>query len=66
MTTAHRIRAARLAAGLTQAQAAARCEPRMQRHGWCRLESGAHELTLPTLRRVAAALGTTVVQLLGG
>jgi len=63
MTTAAKIRAARIAAGLTQAQAAARCEPRMQRHGWCRLESGAHELTLPTLRRVAAALGTTVASL---
>lgn len=63
MTIAARIRAARLAAGLTQAQAAARCEPRMQRHGWCRLESAGHEPALATLRRVAVALGVEVAQL---
>jgi hypothetical protein len=41
----------------------ARCRPRMQRHGWCRLEKDGHEPSLATLRRVAKALGVTVGEL---
>ena len=59
-----RVRAAREAAGLSQAAAAvaAKCDPRW----WQRLEKGEANPTLRTLARIADALHVTVASLCGG
>jgi len=58
-----RIRAARIAAALTQEQAAAKAEIDYKR--WQRLELGTVNATLRTLARVAEALDTSFWKLLG-
>lgn len=60
---ASRIRAARAAAGLTQAEAATRAG--MARTNWLRLEQRTHDPRLSTLRRVRDALGCSWEALLG-
>jgi len=57
-----RIRAARLAAELTQEEAAAECGIDYKR--WQRLESGEVNATIRTLHRVAEALGISFWELL--
>ena len=51
---AENVRAARTAAGLTQAEAAARA--RLDRRFWIRIEAGEVNLTLRTVASVAVAL----------
>ncbi len=58
-----RIRAARLAASLTQEEAAARAGVDYKR--WQRLEQGAANPTVLTLDRVARAMGVDVWRMLG-
>ena len=58
-----RIRAARLAVGITQEQAAA--SSGIDHKRWQRLEQGAVNPTVRTLVRVATALGISVWDLLG-
>jgi transcriptional regulator with XRE-family HTH domain len=59
----HRIRAARVTAGLTQEAAAHAAGIDAKR--WQRLEAGAVNATVRTLARVAEALGTDFWKLVG-
>lgn len=61
-STSDLIRAKREALGVTQADVAHRMQ--IARHHYVEIESGRHEPTLKTLRRIAAALGMTVPELL--
>ncbi len=61
MTTAGKIRAARLKLGLTQVQAAERLGVAQSR--WAEIESDRHSPTLRMLARVATALGVKAEEL---
>jgi transcriptional regulator with XRE-family HTH domain len=56
MTTAERIKALRLARGLTQTQLAERCKDAVQQPHIARVETGRWEPRLATLRSIAAGL----------
>lgn len=58
------IRSQREAAGLTQAELAARC--RIAQANLSHIERGSRDLTVSTLARIAAALGTTASALVAG
>ncbi|HVJ13857.1 MAG TPA: helix-turn-helix transcriptional regulator [Polyangiaceae bacterium] len=61
---AHRIGAARRAAGMTQEQLAAELDTAVRNVQ--RIESGVQNLTLLTIARIAAAIGLTPYELLNG
>ena len=63
MTIGQRIRAARLAAGMTQEEAAYWCD--CKRSQISNIETGCHEPRLSTMRKLADAYGTTVSALIG-
>lgn len=65
LTTGQRIRAARLAAGLSQVDLAARLDPPDQQCNISTWESGRFEPTLATLRRLAKGIGCKVAELVG-
>ncbi len=58
------IRSQREAAGLSQAELAARC--RIAQANLSHIERGSRDLTVSTLARIAAALGTTASSLVAG
>jgi transcriptional regulator with XRE-family HTH domain len=65
LTTGQRIRAARLAAGLSQVDLAARLDPPGRQCEISTWESGGYEPSLATLRRLAKGIGCPVAELVG-
>lgn len=61
---AHRLKAARLAAGMSQAELAERAD--LHRVSIARIEAGGWDVTLTTAGRLATALGIAVEMLVAG